>query len=247
MSAGNVLRLPRRVGKVVVGLAVAYFGLNAPSCITSRTGPYAAADCARMLQLASCPNAVVEDAEDANNQILKLEGRGGYWFTFKDDEGSTIEPAGNGFKPTVGGANGSHYAALVSGKLAPTGYSVYAGVGFSIDANGKTYDASKYRGISFMARMNDTAIIRFKTPDVNTKPEGGRCKDCYNDFGVDLEVTSQWAKYTILFSQLEQQRGWGDPAPGVAADALFAVQWQLGKKDLAYELWIDDVQFVGCQ
>ncbi len=185
---------------------------------------------ARALKVASCPSAVVEDAEDLNNQILQLEGRGGYWFAFKDDEGSTIEPAGNGFKPSAGGANASKYAARVSGKLAPSGYSVYAGVGFSLDPDGSTYDASKYKGISFMARTNETIVVRFKTPDVNTKPEGGRCKDCYNDFGVDLEVTPQWAHYTILFSDMSQQRGWGDAAPGVATDALFAIQWQLGKK-----------------
>jgi endoglucanase len=247
MIGCKVLTLTRGAANVVAWCALVCLGAQATSCITSRTGPYAAADVARALQLTSCPNAAIEDAEDGNNQVLKLEGRGGYWFTFKDEEGSTIEPAGNGFKPTLGGANGSRYAALVSGRLAPSGYSVYAGVGFSIEANGKTYDASKYKGISFMARMNDTAIVRFKTPDVNTKPEGGRCKDCYNDFGVDLELTAQWAKYTILFSQMEQQRGWGDAAPGVATEALFAIQWQLAKKDLAYELWIDDVQFVGCE
>lgn len=236
--------MTKRTLWVLAGVGVA---VSLSACITSRTGPYAAADCARALQLPSCPDGLIEDGEDADNQITKLEGRGGYWFTFKDNEGTTIAPAGNAFKPAAGGANGSKYAAQFGGKLASSGYSVYAGAGFSLDPDGKTYDASKYQGISFMAKSSASGIVRFKTPDVNTKPEGGVCTDCYNDFGVDLEFSPEWARYTVLFSQMTQQPNWGDRKPAVAADALFAVQWQVGKKDWQYEIWIDDVQFVGCQ
>ena len=62
------------------------------------------------------------------------------------------------------------------------------------------YDASKYKGISFWAK--GPGKVRFKTPDVNTAPEGDKCSDCYNDFGVDLYIAEQWQRYTIPFDRM---------------------------------------------
>jgi len=213
-------------------------------CITSPTWKYGETAEAKETKLESCPNGLIDDGEDANNQVLKVEGRDGYWFTFADNEGTTVEPKGD-FRMTPGGPPGSKYAARMTGKVAPAGKSLYVGMGFALRSPKRPYDASKYQGVSFWAK--GPGRVRFKTPDVNTTPEGDRCDDCYNDFGVDLVLQDKWLRYTVPFERLSQQPGWGDPAPEVAKDMLFAIQWQFSAADTEFDIWIDNVEFVGCE
>src|SRR5450432_1828417 len=70
----------------------------------------------------TCPGALVpaadglvDDLEDNNNQVQQIAGRGGYWWSGKDDKGSTIEPSGE-MKMSEGGAHGSKFAVHVTGK-----------------------------------------------------------------------------------------------------------------------------------
>ena len=158
-------------------------------CITSPPGAYGATAEAREMKLKSCPGGLLDDCEDNDNQIIETEGRGGYWFTFADEEGSTIDPRGD-FVMTTGGAQGSKHSARMRGTMASAGESLYVGMGFSLTNPKGPYDASKYQGVSFWAK--GPGKVRFKTPDINTIPEGDRCKDCYNDFGVDLYLTAEY-------------------------------------------------------
>ncbi len=215
----------------------------ATGCITSRTGAYLNADEAAAEKLGSCPDGLIEDMNDGDTQIIKIDGRSGYWFTFKDPEGSTITPQDKLLVPGGHDANSKNYA-KGSGKMATTGPAIYAGLGFNLTDPKSPYDASKYKGIAFWAKGPGT--IRFKTPDINTEPSGDRCTDCYNDFGVDIYLSKEWTRYTVPFEKMTQQPGWGDPAPGVASDAIFAIQWQYSTKGAEYELSIGDVEFVGC-
>src|SRR5262245_34671546 len=36
---------------------------------------------------------LIDDGEDGNNQNLPNENRGGYWYTFRDKKGTTVDPA----------------------------------------------------------------------------------------------------------------------------------------------------------
>src|SRR5688572_6276776 len=134
---------------------------------------------------ACAEEARIEDAEDGDDQILARAGRGGYLYTYKDEKGTTIAPAGD-FSPSSGGANGSGSALHASGKLGDGG-DMYAGLGFGFTEPKAPYDASRWRGIAFWARRgkDGPAMLRLKLPDANTDPDGKVCKDCYNDFGVD--------------------------------------------------------------
>ena len=223
--------------------AVLSLGLM-PACITSPTGAYLNADEAAAMKLKSCPAGLIDDGEDDNSQVMKVEGRDGYWFTFKDTEGTTVEPSGE-FQMSQGGPPGSNYAARMTGNVASAGKSLYVGMGFNLKDPQIPYDASKYQGVSFWGK--GPGIIRFKTPDVNTHPAGDRCSDCYNDFGVEIYLSEKWTRYTVPFEKMKQQPGWGDPAPEVAKDALFAVQWQYSKPGADFDIMIDNVEFVGCQ
>jgi len=55
-----------------------------------------------------------------------------------------------------------------------------------------------------LAAQKDMDVITEKLPE-NTAPEGGECKDCYNDNGVIIALESEWHKYTIRFDWLLQR------------------------------------------
>jgi hypothetical protein len=109
------------------------------------------------------------------------------------------------------------------------------------------YNASKYTGISFFAKKGSTTAngaVRVKVPDRNTDPTGGICTSCSNDFGVDLTLTTTWTKYTIPFSGMTQQAGWGAPRPAkIDPTGVVAVQFQVGTTGQVYDIWVDDVTF----
>jgi hypothetical protein len=192
----------------------------------------------------------IEDGDDTDDQILVNEGRGGYLYTYLDGSGSKIEPAPNHFVSAAGGAEGTAGALRMQGTLAKSG-EVYGGMGFTFTEPKSTYDASKYSGISFLAKKSTgtQGNVRFKIPDTNTDPDGGACKDeCFNDFGVDFKVTEEWTRYTVSFADLRQEDGWGIPRPeAVDASKLYGLQWQVVAPGAEFDIWVDDVRFVGCE
>lgn len=199
-----------------------------------------------------CPaDGVIDDGEDNNHQSAPNKGRGGYWFTFLDNAGSTITPTagrlGGTFAMSPGGASGSSFAAHISGKIG-SGEVLYAGAGVNFTDPKGLYDASAYKGISFQAKSGGAPLkVRLKLPDANTDPDAKVCSECFNDFGADIEVPATWTKFTIPFSQMSQLPGWGTPRPAQLEKAkIFGIQWQVSTPGETYDLWIDDVQFTGC-
>ncbi|HMJ50871.1 MAG TPA: carbohydrate binding domain-containing protein [Polyangiaceae bacterium] len=211
-------------------------GANAPSAPTNAK---------------SCgPEGVIDDGEDGNNQVSDAGGRGGYWYTFLDKVGSSITPKpeaqGGKFAMVPQGANGSQYGANAKGKVA-AGEIVYAGVGFNFLDPKAPYDASKYDGISFWAKRGSgsTGKVRLKVPDTNTDPDGKVCSACFNDFGKDLSLTEEWTKFTVPFSEMRQLGGWGAPhPPHIESPKIYGVQWQVNQPGAAFDISIDDLQFI---
>jgi len=241
MGAEPAARRRRGTGRLLLSAALS---LALVGCITSAPWEYGATAEIRDTVLGPCPNGLLEDAEDGDNQIVKSGGRDGYWFTSVDEWGTTVEPKGE-FKMSPGGPPGSKNAAHAHGVTAKAGESIYVVLGFAFTNPKTPFDARPAEGIRFWAK--GPGRIRFKTPDVNTAPEGDRCNDCYNDFGVDIYLSDDWQRYTVPFKKLAQQSGWGDRAPAVSRDQLFAVQWQFSKPGSSYDIWIDNVELVGCQ
>jgi outer membrane protein assembly factor BamB len=192
-------------------------------------------------------NALIDDFEDGNNQIAALEGRNGADYTYADITGSTITPtAGSTFVPVTPGNGTSTRAAHFNGMLSGA-TTVWAGMGMDLLAPKGLYNASKYTGISFFAKKGSTTAngaVRVKIPDRNTDPTGAICTSCSNDFGVDLTLTTAWTKYTIPFSTMAQQAGWGAPRPAkIDPTGVVAVQFQVGATGQLYDIWVDDVTF----
>ena len=199
--------------------------------------------------LGPCPaSGMIDDAEDDNNQVTVQEGRGGYVYTFVDKAGSNIAPGDGAFTMTAGGANGSKFAMHINGKVGSADV-VFAGLGVNFLDPKAAYDGSKYGGVAFFAKVGpgSTNKVRLKIPDVNTDPDGKVCTACFNDFGADLEFTPEWQKYTIPFSETKQLSGWGAPTPSsIDKSKIYGVQFQVNDKGQNFDVWIDDIAFVGC-
>jgi endoglucanase len=238
-----------RAGRPAVAVS---FVVPLVACITSvpvepaTRSPSSARSESAGLSLSECPAGAIDDLEDGNSQILTNEKRGGYWYTYADSMGTTVVPEDD-FMPSAGGANGSAKAAHIAGKTAD-GKNVWAGMAFPLTNPKLPYDASKYKGIAFWARRGDksTAYVYLRVPDVNTTPEGGVCKDCFNDFGANVKLMPQWEKYTFSFDMLKQEPGWGEPRPHIVASKIYELQWQIKTRNVDFDIWIDDIKFVGC-
>lgn len=219
-------------------------------CITSGPGQYGPTPDAIELELTACPDGLLDDLEDGDNQVAKLNGRDGYWYTFQDEAGSTITPKGD-FASTPGGPVGfpgipdSKLTATMRGKIAPVGESLYVGMGMNFKNPKSLYDVSPAVGISFWGK--GPGRVRMEVMDVNTSPEGDRCEKCYNHFGVELYLSKDWLRYTVPFAKLTQQPGWGDRAPELTRTAVYGVQWLFKTANTEYEISIDDVVLVGCE
>ncbi len=230
-----------------IALSVALGGCRKKVAITG-------ADAQNGAEGRACPAdmGMISDGEANSNQINPIQNRGGYWYTFVDEKGSNVTPQagseGGTFAMTAGVAQGSQFAAHMNGDIA-SGDPVYAGMGMNfVDPKGP-YDASKYKGFSFWAKKGpgSTAKLRLKVPDADTDPDGKVCTECFNDFGMDLTLTDDWAEYTIPFTALKQLRGWGSPHPsGVDPSHLYGLQFQVNDSGQKFDIWLDTIAFTGC-
>jgi hypothetical protein len=221
---------------------------NQPLVSTASGSVVAIKTCASGMKPAA--DGLIDDLEDGNNRVAELAGRGGYWWDAKDDKGSTIEPSGTSAMFVEGGANGSKYAVHVSGKTATGDKAWGAVLGLRL-AEHPLYDAGKYAGVSFFAKVGEKSEsqVRFKVGDVNTHPDGMVCKEgCYNDFGKDFSFAHDWQEYQVSFAEMKQQDGWGDPRPpAVTPSKLVQVAWHLMTPGASFDLYLDDVRFTDCK
>ena len=179
--------------------------------------------------------------------LTVTSGRDGYWWSAKDPKGSTLE-----MQVTEPGAAGSEMAMHMSGKTVPgkpedDSWGVL--LGMNLVNQGLFYDASKYAGVAFKAKVgpDSTRAVRLKIADINTHKEAGVCTTCWNHFGKDLTLTTDWKEYRITFSSAEQEPAWGSPRPpAVTPSKLIALNWGIGPGN-SYDLWIDDVTFLECE
>jgi hypothetical protein len=94
------------------------------------------------------------------------------------------------------------------------------------DFDGGTVDLSAYSGITFWAKADPAGatslVVEFQ--DENNDPRGGVCNaanpsdtsDCYNQFTVTIPLSATFTQYTVDFSRLQQDSGWGNhPEPDV--------------------------------
>jgi hypothetical protein len=101
-------------------------------------------------------------------------------------------------------------------------------------------DASKYKGFAFKA--SGTTPMKFLVATVQTMPEFGRCKKCYDHFMVVIKDLSKEPKrYAFKWADLKQS-GWGDKAK---LDTKAVVALNFTSKDaVPWDFTIDDIAFL---
>ena len=217
----------------------------------------AAVDCSK-LPTPTNADDIVSTFEDGTGNVNQTAGRGGGFYMFNDGSGTQM-PAPGGLPDARKMARcDSMFAMCMSGK----GFTVWgAGMGTDLGPTGSgdggvgsknAYDASMYKGISFWAKANmgSATALRVSMKDANTAPEGGKCdatmdsgaEACNDDWGKALNLTTEWAPYTIMFTDM-RQAGWGKATSAFDVMNAYSIQFQVNK-GLDFDLCIDDLAFV---
>jgi hypothetical protein len=194
---------------------------------------------------------LIDDLEDKDDSIKEQDGRQGSWYTFNDEgKGGEQSPPPDKFAVTpASGDNMSKYVAGTKGK----GYKEYAGLAVDLNSDGdkaSPYDASKFKGISFIARGvsgSKELDLRFgvSTPATIAEGDGGECTGgdakCDDSFGADITVDGTWQKFDIPFSLLAQE-GWGDKAT-FDAKKIVGFTFSVPEGGAEFDFAIDNVGF----
>jgi len=190
---------------------------------------------------------LIDDLNDGDRYIMSINGRVGAWNDAHDDSpNAKMYPDSNSFVPSQTGDTCRKYAAYVYGG----GYVLW-GADFWFGL-GSPYNASKYTGISFWAKVDAGAStkIRVAFPDKDTHPDGVLCTQnpstgptaCFDHYGSALSLTTEWQKYRVSFADLTQD-GWGRPGKAFDPSTLYQVMFQI-PVGANFGIWIDDVAFV---
>jgi expansin (peptidoglycan-binding protein) len=203
------------------------------------------------------PN-LIDDFEDGDIEIPPIEGRIGFWYTFRETEGAadalpSARPLASEPESESGGyalhVTGSHINAGANNNDA-----AYGGIGVDLNnantdgyqprsTSRATYDASEFAGVRFRIRSSGPdQTIRFEvvTAEVVEGP-GGTCTSGFFDaHGFDVALSSGWATVEVPFSSLTQE-GWG---AGVAFESshLLGLAWN-DTNSSPWDFWLDDVEF----
>lgn len=193
---------------------------------------------------------VVDDMEGGTGSILPKAGRLGAWYTYNDATAGAKQTPGVPFEPSALAPTRGESA--FAAHMAGSGFTTWgAGMGFNFndpgDGKGGTaklaYDASAYAGIAFWAKAGagSTTSLRVNISDKDTDPAGAVCPaaKCSDHFGKNLNITTDWALYTLKFADLTQL-GWGQAVPKFDPAAVYAVQFQVAK-GTTFDIRIDDV------
>jgi len=105
------------------------------------------------------------------------------------------------------------------------------------------YDATAYTGITFWARAQSPAKVTVMLPDADTDAAGNTCTLCGHHYYKAVQVTTNWQRFTVAFSELVNAPG-TVPAPNAfKPSGVFSLQFNV-EPARNYDLYIDDVAFV---
>ena len=169
---------------------------------------------------------VVDDFEDGDLS----SPAGTNWYKISDSIAGGSSSANA--QVVAGGAGGSKRSMKLSGTLTNDfKFGPFAGIGVKI-SNG-TRDLSGYTGIRFYAR-GDGGKYRISVPCAAVRD--------HNEYGKDIAPGAAWRLYSVPFSQLAQQPGWGRPVQWSGRDVKgFELVAMGGAR--AFNVQIDQVSF----
>ncbi len=179
---------------------------------------------------------LIDDFEDGDDEVARLEGRSGLWRWVRDTDLPRSSPAllpiprpnprpGNQLAVHVKGGRLLDWGAVVEFNFVPG-----------------CYDASVYQGLSFQAKGPGRIFVAPREVGVIPVALGGSCtEDCHNAHVKKIELSAQWKTYEVRFSEVEQ-RGYNKPA--FNPSRLNSLAFQIHPEDTPYDVWLDDVRFL---
>jgi hypothetical protein len=196
---------------------------------------------------------LVDGFEDEDITLEQTNGRGGVWYLFHDATTGTMAPSPLKCTPLTEAPAALGFYAL---NITATGFTDYgSGLGVDFRAGKKVYDASKYVGIRFWARVGEGKNTRHRVQiaDINTDALGKKCDPapaavegtkCEDHYGVQATFTTTWTQYSYRFDELSQI-GWGYPGdPELKLDPSQVYGLQVtAKAKLNVDLWLDQIEF----
>jgi hypothetical protein len=184
---------------------------------------------------------MIDDFEDGDLSLpASAAGRVGSWYAYGDGSGSGgLETFALNRGASVHGLHGmgKNFTSWGSG----------FGVDFHNANAGQStkapYDASSYTGITFWARAESKMTVTVTLPDADTDAAGNTCTTCGHHYSKAVQLTTDWQRFTIAFSELLLEQG-TVPAPSAfKASGVVSVQWTVAA-GTSYDLYLDDVAFV---
>ena len=191
---------------------------------------------------------LIDDMNDGDRFIPQVNGRAGAWKDRADATSSSTmfpDPAGTFTMTNTGDACRKYAVYVYGGPFVDEGPTLFFGIG-------GPYNASKYDGISFWAKIDSgtSSGLRVAFPDKDTQPDGGLCQPgvtgptmCWDHYGMRITLTTTWTKYTVPFASLSQD-GWGRKGASFDRSTIYEVQFQI-PVNAKFGIWIDDVAFTG--
>lgn len=160
----------------------------------------------------------------------------GSWFVYSDKTATGVKTPPSVEQFTTAIENGAIHT---TGK----GYTEWGG-GIGTNLVGAPLltpvDATKYKGFKFKA--SGSTPMKFLVATVDTMPEFGRCKKCYDHFTVAItDLSKEMKTYQFKWSDL-RQLGWGDKAK-LDTKAIVGLNWT-SKDAVPWDFTIDDIAFL---
>lgn len=193
-----------------------------------------------------CPPARVagpeiDDFEGSGPYVSFDDGRVHGWFSYDDGTNGTLTPS-----PYDAHSHEDAYAGRGAAHIEAEGFT-YWGVGLVLALNVTGVgdcpaDASAYDGITFWARGLGRVYVHFSTLQTLPPDYGGACaSDCWDDHGLDIDLTDEWQPFTIRWTDLKQ-RGFGRRATFDPTELVF-IHWQ-DESALEVDIWVDELRFI---
>lgn len=205
------------------------------------TGPCAQASPASDLKL-------VEDFEDADNQLFKGFEREGWWYVAVDETNGQVSPTVGDFKATAlpeGEATLENKYALYGTAQGFKDWGVVWGTTMRWVNDGLEcpFNASKFVGLKLRAKGKGELVLKIGNPLTVPGEFEGKCKErCWDMHSKKIPLTDQWQTHVVRWDRV-QQGGWGGQAK-FDPERLLGLNFSVDGKDLPIEFWLDDIEFI---
>jgi|GEM_PF-1588035 len=194
---------------------------------------------------------VIDDFLDGDQAILMNEGRQGYWYDYSDAGSSrplASAPEMHDGRQAVH-AVGSHLGG-VSADEAFGGLGVELNNASSTDpvpgqSPRGTFDASAWDGIQVWVKSGTGATksvrLEMVTPAIAEGSEGGSCtSECWDAYGRDIAITTEWKLAKIPFSSLVQE-GWGG-VKSLEVGQILGLAFE-DRTTSPWDFWVGEISF----